>query len=87
MERLLRDIDLPSLSLGILPTTAEVAVHPMTGFAMYDGGRAHYEPVSTSVDITDADEIALHDKAFSALSEAACYGDAAKDLITKALAL
>ncbi|WP_240797594.1 DUF5753 domain-containing protein [Streptomyces sp. F001] len=87
MERLLRDIDLPSLSLGILPTTAEVAVHLMPGFDMYDGGRVHYELVSTSADITDADEIALHEKAFSALSDAACYGDAAKGLITKALAL
>jgi hypothetical protein len=86
MERLLRDIDLPSLSLGVLPATAEVGVVPMPGFNMYEDRRAHYELVSTGVDITDADELALHDKAFNALGEAASYGDAARELINKALA-
>jgi ribulose 1,5-bisphosphate carboxylase large subunit-like protein len=86
MERLLRDIDLPSLSLGVLPTTAEVGVVPMPGFNMHDDERAHYELVSTGVDITDPDELALHDKAFNALRNAACYGDDAKELISKALA-
>jgi hypothetical protein len=86
MERLLQDIALPSLSLGVLAATAEVSVIPMPGFDMYDNARAHYELVSTGVDVTESGELALHEKAFSALSSAACYGDAAKDLITKALA-
>ncbi|MFG2554957.1 DUF5753 domain-containing protein [Streptomyces sp. NPDC048581] len=86
MERLLRDFDLPSLSLGIVPATAEVSVFPVPGFDMNDGGQASYELVSTGVDITDPDEIALHDKAFNALSEAACYGAAARGLTRKALA-
>ncbi|MEU0105873.1 DUF5753 domain-containing protein [Streptomyces sp. NPDC006251] len=86
MERLLRDIDLPSLSLGILPATAEVDVVPMPGFNMYDGVRVHYELVSTAVDVTDPGELALHDKAFAALSNAACHGEAARGLISKALA-
>ncbi|MFF4500197.1 hypothetical protein [Streptomyces sp. NPDC001401] len=38
------------------------------------------------MDITDADELALHGKAFNALDSAASYGDAAKELIGKALA-
>ncbi|MGN9756321.1 hypothetical protein [Streptomyces sp. SD31] len=38
------------------------------------------------MDITDPDELALHDKAFNALSDAACYGEAANELISKALA-
>ncbi|MFF4039162.1 Scr1 family TA system antitoxin-like transcriptional regulator [Streptomyces sp. NPDC001816] len=86
MERVLRDIDLPSLTLGVLPATAEVGVIPMPGFNMYDGGRVHYELVSSGVDITDTDELALHEKAFDALSSAASYGDAASRLISKALA-
>ncbi|PAZ10830.1 DNA-binding protein [Streptomyces sp. SA15] len=86
MERLLRDIDLPSLTLGVLPTTAEVGVLPMPGFNMYGDSRAHYELVSTGVDVTDPDQLALHTKAFSALSNAACYGNAAEKLIGKALA-
>ncbi|GAA2234450.1 DUF5753 domain-containing protein [Streptomyces nogalater] len=86
MERLLGDMDLPSLRLGILPATAEVDVVPMPGFNMYDGRRAHYELVSSGVDVTDPDEVALHDKAFDAMSRAASYGDAARGLISKALA-
>ncbi|MFE2703530.1 DUF5753 domain-containing protein [Streptomyces mirabilis] len=85
MERLLQDIDLPSLSLGVHAATAEVSVIPMPGFDMYDDVRVHYELVSTGVDVTEPDELALHDKAFNGLSSVACYGDAAKDLITKAL--
>lgn len=85
MERLLRDIDLPCLSLGVLPATAEMDVVPMPGFNLYDGGRAHYELVSAAVDVTDPDELALHEKAFNALSDAACHGDAAKELIGEAL--
>ncbi|MER6129830.1 DUF5753 domain-containing protein [Streptomyces sp. NPDC001795] len=85
MERLLRDIDLSSLALGILPATAEVGIVPMPGFNTFGDGRVHYELVSTGVDITDRDELLLHDKAFSALSNAAEYGDAAKGLVAKAL--
>lgn len=85
MERLLRDLDLPSLTLGVLPATAEVGVVPLPGFNMSDDREVNYELVSTSVDITDPAELALHDKAFNALSRAASYGDAARDLIVKAL--
>ncbi|GAB2845993.1 hypothetical protein GCM10027074_11090 [Streptomyces deserti] len=60
LERLLRDVDLPSLTLGVLPATAEVDIVPMPSFNMYDGGRAHYDLVSTGVDITDPGELALH---------------------------
>ncbi|MEV6289888.1 DUF5753 domain-containing protein [Streptomyces sp. NPDC051896] len=40
MERLLRDLELSSLTLGILPTDAEVSVAPLPGFSLYDGGHA-----------------------------------------------
>ncbi|MCL8012738.1 DUF5753 domain-containing protein [Streptomyces sp. AS02] len=86
MDRLLRDMDLPAVHLGVLPTTAEVGVVPMPGFNLHGDDRAHYELVSTGLDITDLDELALHRKAFSALSEAARHGSAAKELISKALA-
>ncbi len=86
LERLVREIDLPSLTLGILPTTAEVDMVPTSGFNMYDGQLASYELVSTGVDITDPAELALHEKAFRLLSSAACYGDDARRLIEKALA-
>ncbi|GGR80424.1 MULTISPECIES: Scr1 family TA system antitoxin-like transcriptional regulator [Streptomyces] len=89
IKRLLRDMALPSLRLGILPATAEVDVVPMPGFNMYDmydGRRAHYELVSSGVDVTDPGEVTLHDKAFDAVSRAASYGDSARSLTSKALA-
>ncbi|WP_428934669.1 DUF5753 domain-containing protein [Streptomyces sp. ACT015] len=86
LERLLRDIGLPSLSLGVLPRAAEVACVPAPGFNLHGDGRAHYELVSGSVDIVDPAEVDLHEKAFGALSAAACYGDAAEELIRQALA-
>ncbi|MFG2134149.1 Scr1 family TA system antitoxin-like transcriptional regulator [Streptomyces sp. NPDC048751] len=84
LERLLRDIDLPSLRLGILPATAEVPIFPVPGFNMREG-EANYELLSSGVDITDPAELALHEKAFAAISSAASYGSAAEGLISKAL--
>ncbi|NNN37385.1 DNA-binding protein [Streptomyces sp. S3(2020)] len=86
MGRLLHEISLPSLTLGVLPTAAEAAVVPMSGFHMRGDSHVHYELVSSGVDITDPDEVALHDKAFAALSSAAAYGEAAESLIADALA-
>ncbi|MFJ5302224.1 DUF5753 domain-containing protein [Streptomyces sp. NPDC088350] len=85
LERLLREIDLPSLELGILPATADFGIVPMPGFNMRED-RVDYELVSCGVDITDAGELALHHKAFDALGGAAHYGDSARSLIGKALA-
>ncbi|WOT36100.1 Scr1 family TA system antitoxin-like transcriptional regulator [Streptomyces coeruleorubidus] len=85
VDRLFRDIDLPSLTLGILPATARVSMFPVPGFGILgDGDTVNVELVSTGVDITDASEVALHQKAFALLREKAAYGDAAKDLIRKA---
>ncbi|WP_282703056.1 DUF5753 domain-containing protein [Streptomyces sp. CC219B] len=86
MGRLLRDLELPSLTLGIVPATAEMSVLPESGFSLFDGGRAHYELVSSGVDVTDPAELALHHKVFDAFSDTASYGGAAKKLINKALA-
>ncbi|MGW1464847.1 DUF5753 domain-containing protein [Streptomyces sp. NPDC002308] len=87
VDRLLRDIDLPSLTLGILPATARVDMFPVHGFNLHaegDGGRAHVELVSSSLDVTEPGELALYGKAFARLSEAAVRGDGAKELLRKA---
>jgi hypothetical protein len=68
-----------------VPYAAEVSVVPMPGFNMFGEDRAHYELVSSGVDVTDPAELALHHKAFDAVSNAASYDGAAKELINKAL--
>ncbi len=70
--------------MHLVPAAAEVAVYPMPGFNIY-GERAHYELVSAGVDVTAPEELALHEKAFNALRDAASYKDAARELITKSL--
>ena len=48
VDRLLQDIDLPSVTLGILPATAQVNMLPGHGFNIYgQAGRAHVELVSS----------------------------------------
>ncbi|MEU0451013.1 DUF5753 domain-containing protein [Streptomyces tendae] len=85
VDRLLRDIDLPSLELGILPATARLGMFPVPGFGIYgDGDTVNVELVSSEVDITDANEIGLHQKVFALFREGAAYGEAAVDLLRKA---
>lgn len=85
IERLLRELGLASLTLGILPSTARVDLFPVHAFDLYgDGDRAHVELVSSSMDITERNELDLYNKAFTALSSAASYGVAAEKILQRA---
>lgn len=83
--RLLGDIDLPSLTLGIIPATARLSLFPVPAFGIYgEGDTVNVELVSSELNITEEGEVALHHKAFDVLSAGATYGDAAKELLKKA---
>ncbi|MFJ5842732.1 DUF5753 domain-containing protein [Streptomyces shenzhenensis] len=85
IDRLLRDIDLPSLTLGIIPATARLAIFPAPAFGIYgEGDTVNVELVSSELDITEEGEVALHHRMFDLLREGAAYGEAAKDLLRKA---
>lgn len=83
IDRILRDIDLPSLTLGIIPAAAVVNMLPVHAFNLH-GDEVRIELVSSGVDVTEQSELDLYRKAFSRLSDAALYGDAAKELLCKA---
>lgn len=83
MGRILRDIDLPSLNLGIIPTSAVVDMLPVHAFNLH-GDEVHVELVSSGLNVTEPAELALYRKAFSRLSDAALYGEEAKRLLQKA---
>ncbi|MFD6798282.1 DUF5753 domain-containing protein [Streptomyces cyaneofuscatus] len=83
MDRILRDIDLPSLTLGIIPATARVDMPPVHAFNLH-GDEAHVELVSSGPNVTEPSELDLYRKAFSRLSDAALYGEAAEELLQKA---
>ncbi|MEU4149706.1 Scr1 family TA system antitoxin-like transcriptional regulator [Streptomyces sp. NPDC026659] len=88
IERLIGETGLPSLTLGILPATARVRdLFPVPGFNIYGAGdstRVHIELASSSVDITEPGELALHEKAFGLLSTAPVHGADAASLLRKA---
>ncbi|MFD9076334.1 Scr1 family TA system antitoxin-like transcriptional regulator [Streptomyces lasiicapitis] len=50
VDRILRDIGLPSLTLGIVPPTARLEMFPVPAFGIYgDGNTVHVELVSSGL--------------------------------------
>ncbi|MFH8723862.1 DUF5753 domain-containing protein [Streptomyces termitum] len=87
IERLINEAGLPSLRLGILPSTARVNLFPVHGFNIYgasNDARAHVELVSSALDVTKPSELALYEKAFALLRTTAVHGAAAETLLRKA---
>ncbi|MFI1397727.1 helix-turn-helix domain-containing protein [Streptomyces sp. NPDC020681] len=82
---LLSAMDLPSVSLGVIPTTVERAMWAIESFTVFDDKRVDHEPLSASVKITAPDEVAQYLKAFGRLHQQAVYGAAARALIVKAI--
>lgn len=76
----------PNLSLGIIPARGACAHWHTETFSIYDEARVFIELVSAGVTITQPHEIALYIRLFDDLASAAVYGDAARVLITEALA-
>ncbi|MDQ0943177.1 hypothetical protein QFZ67_004882 [Streptomyces sp. V1I1] len=82
---LLSVMDLPSVSLGVIPAGAERSMWPIETFTVFDDERVHHEPLSASVKITAPDEVVQYLKAFAALHQQAVYGAEARALIVKAI--
>lgn len=82
---LLSAMDLPAVSLGIVPFAAPRTMWPVESFTVFDDQRVDHEPLSASVQITAPDEVAQYVKAFAALHRLAVYGAQARALIVKAI--
>lgn len=76
----------PNLSLGIIPVSATCSHWHTETFSIYDKARVFIELVSAGVTITQPREITLYINLFEDLDTAAVYGDAARALITEAIA-
>ncbi|MFJ4822230.1 DUF5753 domain-containing protein [Streptomyces bacillaris] len=83
IDRILRDLDLPSLDLGIIPASAPVDMCPVHAFSLH-GDEVHVELVSSGVKVTEPAELALYRKAFGRLGDAALRGEGARKLLHKA---
>ncbi|MFF0698576.1 helix-turn-helix domain-containing protein [Streptomyces tendae] len=85
LGHLLSVMELPAVSLGIIPTASQRTMWPIESFTIFDNKRVDHEPLSASVKITAPDEVSQYLKAFAALHRQAVYGAKARTLILKAI--
>lgn len=86
LGHLLSVASLPSVSLGIIPSTADrSALHPVEDFWIFDDTQVNVELVSAWLTITQPGEIAMYAQTFAALVDLAVHGRTARSLITAAI--
>lgn len=85
LDRLLAVMSLPRVSLGIVPLSRRTAFAAV-GFWIYDEALVGVETPTASLEVTQPREIALYVRMFEQLRQAAVYGQAARIMVTHALA-
>ncbi|MFF9569984.1 helix-turn-helix domain-containing protein [Streptomyces sp. NPDC014685] len=85
LRHLLAVMPLASVSLGIIPFTAQRTVWPLEAFYVHDDTMAVVETLTAEIKVTQPRELADYAKAFTGLAEMAVYGDAARALIQAAI--
>ncbi|MFB6876393.1 helix-turn-helix domain-containing protein [Streptomyces sp. NPDC056323] len=84
LRHLLAVMPLASVSLGIIPFTAQRTVWPLEAFYVHDDTTAVVETLTAEIKVTQPREVADYAKAFASLSQMAVYGDDARALIQAA---
>jgi len=84
LDRLLAVIGLPRVLLGIVPARAELPMQ-VTNFVIFDDRLALVEAVTAELSITQPREIAVYSRMFELLARLSATGEAARNLIRKAL--
>ncbi|MFD5463780.1 helix-turn-helix domain-containing protein [Kitasatospora sp. NPDC127059] len=86
LRHLLAVMPLPSLSLGVIPSTAQrEGTWPLEAYYVYDDRRALVETLTAEINITQPREVADYLKAFRDLAAVAVHGHAARQLIDSAI--
>ncbi|MFE3485068.1 helix-turn-helix domain-containing protein [Streptomyces griseus] len=86
LDRLAGLIGLDTIELGVIPLGAQLRRAPTHGFWIYDRRRVIVETISTEMWLDDEDTIALYERAWDWMSEAAVHGPQARRLIGRARA-
>ncbi|MFI7104168.1 helix-turn-helix domain-containing protein [Streptomyces sp. NPDC050161] len=76
---------LQQVSIGIIPMTADRTMWPLEGFWIFDDERVIIELATAQVTIKQPSEVAMYSRMFADLADLACYGKAARALITEAI--
>jgi transcriptional regulator with XRE-family HTH domain len=82
LDRLLSLGTLHRVSLGIIPAMAARTVWTSAGFWIFDAGTVHAEVPSAELTITARSDIAMFEKRFARLQNAAVYGAQMRALVT-----
>lgn len=85
LQHLRAVMPLVSVSLGIIPFTAQRTVWPLEAFYLYDDHRGVVETLTAEVNVTQPRELADYGKVFGELAKMAVYGEPARALIASAL--
>ncbi|MFD3565471.1 helix-turn-helix domain-containing protein [Streptomyces sp. NPDC058686] len=85
LRHLLAVMPLASVSLGIIPFTAQRTVWPLEAFYLHDDTQVVVETLTAEIKVKQPRELADYAKAFTGLAEMAVYGDAARTLIRAAI--
>ncbi|MFC5183457.1 helix-turn-helix domain-containing protein [Actinomadura harenae] len=84
LAHLLEMMAMPSVSIGVIPETADRPMWPIESFTIYDDSEARLELLTARVAVTAPGEIGLYERAFDELSEFCVFGESAQALIRAA---
>ncbi|SCD62513.1 hypothetical protein GA0115252_111633 [Streptomyces sp. DfronAA-171] len=85
LGHLLRVLPLPSVSLGVIPFTAERLVWPLEAFYVFDDGHVVVETLTAEINIRQPREVSDYRAAFARLGRHAVHGARARALINAAI--
>jgi transcriptional regulator with XRE-family HTH domain len=74
--------NMPQLSFGVIPAGARPPIMPPENFWIYDDNQVRVDTIPGQFRIKAPTDVALYEKAFTRLAEAAVYGQAVRDLIS-----
>ncbi len=83
--RLLAEMPLASVSLGIIPIAAQRTVWPLEAFYLHDDAQVVVEMLTVEMKVKQPRELADYARAFVGVAERAVYGDDARGLIGAAI--
>jgi transcriptional regulator with XRE-family HTH domain len=84
LDRMEEVMELPRVSLGIIPATSGMGAHAQASFWIFDDALVQVETLTAGLDITRPEEIELYLMTFERMRQAAVLGRNAKALIAKA---
>lgn len=84
LDRLVSIVGLSGVELGVIPFTTPLPVYPLTNFVLYDDS-VLIESITAQQRLDGADEVALYERFFAQLRDAAATGPDAVALIRRVM--